>query len=172
MKFLVRIEGREKQVEIEERNGLYLVSVDGRRHRVDCCNFGHRNHLSLLIDNKSYLIESAPLAAEEGRYYARVMGRHYEVEVLDELLLAVRRAEGSKEKAGTHVISSPMPGLIVEVKVKEGDRVCAGETVLVMEAMKMQNELIAEVDGVVREVMVKEKQTVESQSRLVVIERD
>jgi pyruvate carboxylase subunit B len=99
------------------------------------------------------------------------MGRHYDVEVLDELLAAVRQAEDTTVETGAYTVASPMPGLILEVKVEVGDEVSSGSTVVVMEAMKMQNELVTEVDGVVKEILVAPKETVDSQTPLVLIER-
>jgi biotin carboxyl carrier protein len=171
MKFVVRIGSEEKQVQIEEINGFYEIDIDGTKHTVDCRNFGHKDYLSLLINNKSYLIESAPVNSNQGTYYANVMGRHYDLEVLDELLLAAREADESSEGGGPHTVISPMPGLIIDVKVKAGDTVAAGTPVVIMEAMKMQNALISEVTGVVTEVHVAPNDTVDSQAPLVVIER-
>jgi biotin carboxyl carrier protein len=172
MKFVVRIDDQQKAVVVNENNGHYDIEIDGTHYRVDCRYFGDRDYLSLLIDNKSYLIESAPVKAEDGRYYARVMGRHYDVEVLDELLVAVRDAESTPEDSAGYTIVSPMPGLILDIKVAVGDRVEAGVPVVIMEAMKMQNELASEVSGVVKEIHVKEKDAVDSQTPLVMIEKE
>ena len=154
MKFVVRIAGQEKSVVVNQTNGYYDIEIDGRPFQVDCQYFGDKDFLSLLINNKSYLIESAPTKAEEGRYYARVMGRHYDVDVLDELLVAVRDAESSIQETSDYTVSSPMPGLILDIRVAVGDRVEAGLPVVIMEAMKMQNELATEVGGVVKELHV------------------
>jgi biotin carboxyl carrier protein len=171
MKFVVRIDQEEKTVVVDESNGYYDVEIDGKRYHVDCRYFGDKDFLSLLIDNKSYLIESAAVRAEQGQYYARVMGRHYDVEVLDELLAAVRGAEDAVVETGDYTVVSPMPGLILEVKVDVGDEVTAGSAVVVMEAMKMQNELVTEVSGVVKEIRVAPLDAVDSQAPLIVIER-
>lgn len=172
MKFVVRIDGHEKTVFINENDGHYNVEIDGKPVTVDCRSFGTRDHLSMLIDNESYVIETAPTNPDEGRYYARVMGRHYDLEVLDELLVAVKEGEAAAEAAGVHTVVSPMPGLIVDVKVEPGDTVEAGQPLVIMEAMKMQNELAADVGGVVREILVGPGQGVDSQTPLVVIERE
>ncbi len=171
MKFVVRIESQEKHVDIEERNGFYEIVVDGKRHVVDCRDFGHKDYISLLINNKSYLVESAPIKADEGKYYATVMGRHYKLEVFDELLLAARESAGAAGLEQSYTVKAPMPGLIVDVKVKPGDEVEAGTAVVTMEAMKMQNALITEVEGVVHEVYTKPGESVESDAPLVRIER-
>ena len=111
MKFVVRINEQEKTVVVNQTNGYYDIEIDGQPFQVDCQYFGDKDFLSLLINNKSYLIESAPLKAEEGRYYARVMGRHYDVDVLDELLVAVRDAEATTQESTGYTVASPMPGL-------------------------------------------------------------
>jgi biotin carboxyl carrier protein len=171
MKFWVKVESEEKRVRIEEAGGLYSVEIDGRERLVDCRNAGHRDQLSLIIDNKSYLIESAPVMVDEGTYYAKIAGRRYNLEVFDERLVAAHRASARTREEGLFIIRSPMPGLIVEVRVSPGDRVTAGSVVVLMEAMKMQNELLCEGNGIVRIVNVKPRDTVESQVILLEIER-
>ena len=171
MKLWVRIESTEKQIEIEKRDGLYEVNVDGTIHVVDCHNAGHKDYLSLIINKQSHLVECAPARFEEGRYYANVDGRRYDVEVLDERLLASREASATVAMTGPYIIASPMPGLIVDVRVQIGDTVTAGSAVVIMEAMKMQNELVSEVDGIVRAVNITENDTVDSQTILIEIER-
>ena len=116
-------------------------------------------------------MESAPVRPELGEYYARVMGRHYDVEVLDELLVAVRDAERAREHTG-HSRYGAHAGSVVQVRVAAGDHVAAGDAVVVMEAMKMRNELTSEVAGVVKWVAVAEGDKVDSQTALVTIERD
>lgn len=170
MKFVVRVDGHEKTVFIAENNGHYDVEIDGRRVTVDCRSLGDKNFLSLLIDNESYLVESAPVRPSDGKYFARVMGRHYDLDVLDELLVAVKEAEHATARTGIYTVVSPMPGRIVDVKVAVGDAVEEGAPVIIMEAMKMQNELVTDVAGVVKEVLVAPGGTVDSQASLVVIE--
>ena len=171
MKLWVRIESHEREVEIDKENGTYVLKVDGEVRVVDCHSAGHRDYLSLIIDNKSHLVECAPIRFEEGKYYANVDGRRYEVDVFDERLMATRQAADAIRETGPYIIASPMPGLIVDVRVKVGDEVKAGSAVVIMEAMKMQNELVAEVDGVVRAVNIQTNDAVDSQTPLVEIER-
>jgi biotin carboxyl carrier protein len=172
MKFVVRVDGQERTVRVARDNGVYRVEIGDRVLSVDCRTFGDAGTLSFLIDRKSYLIESAPVQPDQGRYFARVMGRHYDVDVLDELLLAVRDAERVHEHTGNYTVRAPMPGLVIQVKVAVGDRVAAGDPVVVMEAMKMRNELVTEVGGTVAEVASGPGAKVDSQAPLVVIERD
>ena len=172
MRYLVRLDSKEKTVVIKETNGYYDIEIDGRALRVDCEYFGTAGYMSLLIDNKSYLVESAPVRVDTGQYYATVMGRHYDVEVLDELSVAARAAEATTEHSGRHTVLSPMPGLILEVRVEVGDVIEPGASVVRMEAMKMQNELTTPVGGVVKEVLVRAQDTVDSQVPLVVVNQE
>ena len=169
MKLWVKVESQEKQVDIQEEEGIYTVKIGGRTRIVDCRPAGHRDYLSLIIDNKSYLVESVPVKAEEGRYMATVGGRRYPLEVLDERLLAIRRAKTVALAGGPVIVRSPMPGLIVDVRVKVGDRVRAGSAVVILEAMKMQNELLSDGTGIVTAVKVKPGESVESQAVLIEI---
>ncbi len=172
MRFVVRVDGTERVLFVTRENGLYRVEMNGRVLSVDCRNFGDANTYSLLIDRRSFLVESAPVRPDQGEYFARVMGRHYDVEVLDELLVAVRDAEKVHEHTGDHTVKAPMPGMVVEVKVAPGDHVDAGDAVIVMEAMKMRNELTTVVAGSVKSVVVGTGDKVESQAPLVLIERE
>jgi len=172
VKFMVRVAGRESTVDIVKRNGLYEVDLNGKKYSVDSRNFGGADLFSFLVDGHSFLVDSAPVNAERGEYYARVLGRHYDVDVLDELQLAVRDAERVHEHTGAYVLRAPMPGLIVHVQAKLGAHVKAGEAVVIMEAMKMRNELSTEVGGVVKSVEVKVGDKVDSQAPLVTIERE
>jgi biotin carboxyl carrier protein len=172
MKFVVRVAGRESNVDIVRHNGIYEVELNGRKYNVDARTFGYTDLFSLLVDGHSFLIDSAPVNPERGEYYARVLGRHYEVDVLDELLLAARDAEKVHEHTGPYVVKAPMPGLIVHVHAKPGAHVKAGEPVVIMEAMKMRNELTSDVTGVVRSIAVNVGDKVDSQAALVTIERE
>ncbi len=172
MKFVVRVDGQEKTVFITEANGHYDIEIDGKSLVVDCRSFGNADLLSMLIDNESYVVETAPTNPDQGRYYARVMGRHYDLEVLDELLVAVKEGEAAAEATGPHTVAAPMPGLIVDIKIAVGDTVQAGQPLVIMEAMKMQNELSSDVTGVVTGILVAEGDTVDSQAPLVTIEKD
>ncbi len=169
MKFVVRLAGEERAVEVSRVNGRFRVVVDGESYDVDSRHFGDTEYRSLMIGNESFTVESGAVDASEGRYYARVLGRHYDVDVLDELMRAVRDAEAVDAAAAGATLRSPMPGVIVDVKVQVGDVVTVGTPLVVMEAMKMQNELTAESDGVVEDIKVSPGDTVETQAVLVVL---
>lgn len=90
-----------------------------------------------------------------GQYDLSVDGFRLNVEALDERGRAIRELAGAAKKvAGPSQLRAPMPGLVVRVNVAEGDTVRAGQGLVVMEAMKMENELRASVAGVVRTIHV------------------
>ncbi|HET6761957.1 MAG TPA: biotin/lipoyl-containing protein [Gemmatimonadaceae bacterium] len=106
-----------------------------------------------------------------GRYTLWVDGYRFEAEALDERTRAIRDlSAASAGPSGPAPILAPMPGLVVRVSVKAGDRVEAGQGLVVMEAMKMENELRATAAGIVRSVEVSPGTAVEKGALLVALE--
>lgn len=106
-----------------------------------------------------------------GRYSLWVDGYRFEAEVLDERTRAIRDLSAATAgPTGPAPILAPMPGMIVRVSVKAGDRVEAGQGLVVMEAMKMENELRATAAGTVRSVEVTAGTAVEKGALLVALE--
>jgi biotin carboxyl carrier protein len=107
----------------------------------------------------------------KGRYTLWVDGYRFESEALDERTRAIRDlSAATATPAGPAPILAPMPGMIVRVSVKAGDRVEAGQGVVVMEAMKMENELRSTAAGTVRSVEVAPGTAVEKGALLVALE--
>jgi len=106
-----------------------------------------------------------------GKYTLWVDGYRFDAEALDERTRAIRDlSAASAGPVGPTPILAPMPGLIVRVNVKAGDKVQAGQGVVVMEAMKMENELRATVAGTVRSVEISPGTAVEKGALLVALE--
>ena len=106
-----------------------------------------------------------------GRYTLWVDGYRFETEALDERTRAIRDlSAASAGPVGTAPIVAPMPGLIVRVSVNVGDKVEAGQGIVVMEAMKMENELRATAAGVVKSIEVAAGTAVEKGTLLVALE--
>jgi biotin carboxyl carrier protein len=109
--------------------------------------------------------------ATRGRYTLWVEGVRLEVEALDERTRAIRDlAAASSGPAGPAPLVAPMPGMIVRVNVNDGDVVQAGQGLVVMEAMKMENELRAIASGTVRRVLVQPGTAVEKGALLLEME--
>ena len=107
---------------------------------------------------------------DDGTYEATVEGQNFSIEVPNAQAAprARRGGGGKKKKSGT--VSANIPGKVVTVEVKEGDVVKEGQVILILEAMKMQNEIQAPVDGTVINVACEEGQAIEANVPLVVIE--
>jgi len=154
-----------EQTYIVEINREGEVMIDGDTFPVDLQAIDEVTY-SLLMSNRSYeaLVDTA------GDELAVLLaGRMYTAQVLDERARRLSRVDGSSVSSGELTLKSPMPGLIVAVPVAEGQVVKKGQTVLVLESMKMENELKAPRDGTVSSIKVKVRQSVEQHQPLVVI---
>ena len=167
----VDVNGRTRTVSVERSGeGRYRVTVDGRRHDVDVARVGALG-LSLLLDAASGTsrdVQVAP-AGRTGALLVRIDGRT--------ILATVngRRTARGATDAGGHAhgdqaVVAPMPGRVVRVLVSRGDAVAARQGIVVVEAMKMENELRAPKAGRVKDVAVEAGTSVEAGRVLVVIE--
>jgi pyruvate carboxylase subunit B len=142
------------------------VRVDDRRVAVDFAHIDGGPIRSLLIDSASHRLAARRVGKETWDLHIR--GRRIRVDVVDERTRVIREMTGAgKGPKGPRPIVAPMPGMIVRIEVAQGDRVRAGQGVVIVEAMKMENELAAEADGIVTRVHVTERQTVEKDQLLV-----
>lgn len=159
-----RLDGRSVQVEVrEEPDGRFAVTLDGQRLAVDAREAG-RGFLSLLVEGQSH----TAAALRQGDGWAVVIGRDAFVV---ELLEASRHAGSApRAAAGPARLKAPMPGKIVRLLAAVGAPVEAGQGLVVMEAMKMENELRAPRAGQLRELGVHEGQTVETGHLIAVVE--
>jgi biotin carboxyl carrier protein len=164
----VKIGEREERVTVAERDGRYRVSIGDSAYMVDAARLGGSATLSLLIDGRS---REAEVLAEGSGYRVFLPSRTLAVEVQDEVLARAGRRPRRAEAGGPLALTSPMPGVIVEVRTEPGLAVAPGDPLVIVEAMKMQNELAAVAGGVVREVRVKPGQTVAAGEVLLTLER-
>jgi biotin carboxyl carrier protein len=168
VQYEVEINGRVRQVAIHRTGGRFAASVDGRIRRVDVARIDAQN-MSLVVDDgaATYDIGVATDTAT-GLLQVRVGAT-----VIDVAVNGGRRRRADHRAdagSGPERIVAPMPGKIVRVGVKAGDTVRARQTVVVVEAMKMENELKAGRDGVVHELRAVEGASVEAGALLVVIQ--
>jgi biotin carboxyl carrier protein len=158
------VAGRTLRVEVRGRDGRYAVSIDGKHLDVDCQETG-RDFVSLLVDGRSYELG---LEKREGGYVVSFPDDTLAVE----LQAAARgpRTAARKNASGPARINAAMPGKIVRVLAEAGQAVEAGQGLVVMEAMKMENEIRAPRAGRVKDVAVRQGQAVESGALLFVLE--
>jgi biotin carboxyl carrier protein len=164
MLFDAFVAGRSLRVEVRGKDGRYLVTLDGREVLVDLFDAGH-GFVSLLIEGKSH---EAGLEKRPGGYTVVLADDVVAVDLADAArgeAPAPRRAAAGPER-----IKAPMPGKIVRLLVGPGDEVAAGAGLVVVEAMKMENEVRAPRAGLVLEAPVREGQAVETGALLVVLE--
>jgi biotin carboxyl carrier protein len=167
MSYVATIDEREVTISIEELGGSnYKVSIDGAEHVVDAQRITG-NLWSVLYGNESFEVDVTPLPAEE--YEVLINGDCHKFTLMNEQRRAMIRA-GGKGSAGKAMLTSPMPGKVVKLLVKEGQEVAAGQGVIVVEAMKMENELKSALAGKVKEIFVEEGQVVESGAKLLLVE--
>jgi biotin carboxyl carrier protein len=167
MAFIARLGEQTYLVEIEESGkGLYKIAIDGNEFLVDGKKTGRTNY-SLIVDNRSFEIE---VDNTEDEYRVLVDGRNYRVNLIDERRARVDGAEGGIQLQGRQKVSVPMPGKVIAVLVSEGDTVEKGQGLVIVEAMKMENEVRSPVGGEIKEVKVKPGEAVEGGAVLVVVE--
>jgi biotin carboxyl carrier protein len=160
MRFTAQVEGTEVPVEVRAPEaGRYLVRVGDREMTLDVCRTGPQ-FLSVIVDGRSY---DVGLQKTAGGYSVRMQGRAIELVLAEGLAPpAAGRAE-----SGPARISAPMPGKVVRVLVSPGQAVEAGAPLVVIEAMKMENELRAPRAARVSAVHVRPGQAVEGGAALV-----
>ena len=166
MIYYMTMAGNEHRVEVTELEAdLYRVVVDGVEQVVDAQK-SERTAYSLLVDGQSYEANINELA--DGLDIT-IEGDSYNVGVVDERRRSLSR-QAAVAASGTQVIAAQMPGKVVAILVEPGQAVEVGQWLLVLEAMKMENELKSPIAGHVKEITVAVGNTVESGQRLAVVE--
>lgn len=128
-------------------------------------------HYHVLKENKSFKAEVVQSDFRNRKYTVKINSNTYEVDIANELDLLIEEMGLSLGNAQmVNDIKAPMPGLILEVNVKEGDEVKEGDYLLVLEAMKMENALTAPRDAVIKSISVEKEQTVEKNQLLIEME--
>lgn len=161
MKYISTVNGVEYAIEIiDERR----ITVNGRQITVDFNSISGQPVYSLLVDGKS--LEGFVYPGEE-EWEVLLMGRQYPVMVEDEREKRLRAAAGgSVSEAGELHLKAPMPGMVVSIPVEEGQEIEKGQVLLILESMKMQNELKSPRAGTVGRVRVKPGESVEQRQAL------
>jgi biotin carboxyl carrier protein len=158
------IDGRQQEIDLEPTEGGYMVTVDGKTHEVDCANL-EASFYSLIIEGKSYKISVRESGPDE--YAVRHGGHLRTVHIVDPMAAI---AGAHLVQTGTITVKAVMPGRVVKVLVEEGDEVDEAQGLIVLEAMKMENEVGAPRRGKVQSLFVQPGQTLEAGDKIVVIE--
>jgi biotin carboxyl carrier protein len=164
----IGIDGKSVSVELLGKDGdVHKVAIDGKVYEVDLVEV-EKGVYSMLYKNKSYNVELTS-GKEPKTYTINTLYNTYEVKILDAeaKYLEARKMDELSEEV---VISSPMPGKVVKILVKKGDRVKAGDTVVIVSAMKMESEYKVKRDRLIKDVKVKEGEVVDGNQPLIVVE--
>ncbi|SHE66393.1 biotin carboxyl carrier protein [Mariniphaga anaerophila] len=165
----IKIDNRTVWVNLLKQNGNLLeLDVDGKVYQVDLLHTPGGT-FSIIESGRSYNIELVPQNHPK-KYTAHTLYNTFDLEIIDaETRYLINR--GSNGTASNEKnISSPMPGKVVKVLVKEGDAIQKGENAIIIAAMKMESEYKAPIDGIVKKVNVKDGDTVEGNQILIEIE--
>ncbi len=169
MRYTADSGGREYLIEVAEPEGsVFRMTMDGVTWEVDYVRISDRCY-SLLVDGTSYEVD---IVKNVSPFAVGIRGEVHDVEVLTEREKRRKAIKGKAAagKEGRQVVIAPMPSKVVRLLVAVGDQVASGDGVIVVEAMKMENELRSAGPGTVREIKVKEGEAVGGGHPLVVIE--
>jgi biotin carboxyl carrier protein len=166
MTYDVVVDNKTHQVELIRGERTWLCKVDGETIEVDA-ELTTRDVMSVLVGGKAYEVKRE--RSLQGELHMVIGSARYAVDVQDPRSLRTRRAIAGVE-AGPQKIKAPMPGKVVRLLVAEGDEVKAGQGVIVMEAMKMQNEMKSPKDGRVQKIVTAEGSAVNAGDTLAIIE--
>ncbi len=167
MKYYAEVDGRVLEMDVEEQGDDLKVSIAGKSLLANLHKVSPPSLYSLILNNESHEVF---VEQREDQYVVMIAGEQYTIKVQDERarrLAAVMPKERAHE--GEVVIRAPMPGLVVAIEVSPGDVVEKGKGLVVLEAMKMQNELRAPRHGTVKAVNVQQGERVENGRVLVVV---
>jgi biotin carboxyl carrier protein len=164
LEFEFTLNGEKRRVKTDARSPATVVTIDGVTYEVDWTRV-RDGVLSLILDGRSHTVQ---VAKRDGGVVVQVEGRQFAIDTGrgdndGAVSAAVSAGGGGKIKA-------PMPGNVVKVMVAEGDEVSAGASLVVVEAMKMENEVRSPADGVVAKVNVKAGDSVGTTEPMIVIE--
>jgi biotin carboxyl carrier protein len=149
------------------RNGdLIEVQIDDRKYGVNVHSI-HEALYSILIDGKSI---EAMVSHKDNHFTVGFKGHEFDLEFFDPRARKPAVDTGKKIAEGIQRIKAPMAGRIVSILVKKGDKVQEGAGLIILEAMKMENKLVSQGTGTVLDVLVSDKDTVESGRDLMIVD--
>ncbi|HJR80546.1 MAG TPA: biotin/lipoyl-containing protein [Anaerolineales bacterium] len=161
MKYITTVDGKDYLVEIIDEKH---ISVNGKTYEVDFESVSGQPVYSLIVDGKSH---ESYVQQGDDNWQVLLRGRLYPVIVEDEREKRLRAAGGSGvAESGEFHLKAPMPGLVVTITVTEGQEVKKGQVLLILESMKMQNELKSPREGTIGRIRVKAGESVEQRQTL------
>ncbi len=169
MKLIAEIDGRSYALELRREGARVEASVEGRRYQLEARETEAGAFLLLSAGGRVYECRAGRAAASSGAREVQIGDEVFQVKLVDPKRLRGGRGAGAEASGRAQVVAS-MPGKVVRVLVEEGAQVEAGAGLVVVEAMKMQNELKSPKGGTVVEVRAEAGMTVNAGDVLVVVE--
>ncbi len=167
MKLYIPSEDTFQEVHVIEKDGLFEVKLGNASYVIEANKIGER-HYAMIVNHHPHVVDVVQLGEE---VIFRIGSTETAVKVLNErekMALEMFGGDESAHLAGE--VRAPMPGLILKLMVEPGDKVKVGQTLLIMEAMKMENEIRSPVEGTVKQIAVTEQKPVEKDELLIIVE--
>lgn len=167
MKVWVTLDGHDAEVEFTTVGERLVLEVEGRKLDADFVRLPDGRVWSLLVDGRSYEVR---VVEEEGGLRVTWQNQTVPVEARHPLEKMLSQQGAARAKTAGETILAPMPGAVVAIRVRPGEVVHAGQSVVVLEAMKMQNEIRASRPGVVARVAVEAGQAVDGGTLMILLQ--
>ncbi len=169
MSLEIRLDDRHSQVELVSRDkNRVKIKVGDKLHEVDI-EMVEDGVYSLLMNGKSFIVHLMEGDTSK-KYNVNTANHSFDLEIIDAETRYLMSRKGNDLEDEGNQISSPMPGKVVKIPVKTGDKVDVGQTVIIVSAMKMESEYKTGKAGVIKEILVKEGDTIEGNQALITIE--
>jgi biotin carboxyl carrier protein len=165
VEYIVNINGRKFDIDsISDKE----IKIDGEDYQFEILNL-NKDHCSVIFENEvfEFIIEQQ----SPTQYQVEFNKESHNLTIEDERDLLFNKFE-SQDKIGNRLleVKAPMPGLVLRVEVQVGQKVTIGTGLLILEAMKMENEIRSLADGTVKEIRVREKSAIEKGETLIILE--
>jgi biotin carboxyl carrier protein len=165
--YYAKLKDGEKRVEIRKEGSTYFGDIEGKAFAVDARLIDGPGVMSLIVDRKCY---EAVITKNGKKMVVSTGGEEFEIEIADELQHRGLGQTTAAAELGIEEVRAPMPGVVVAIEVEPGDEIAPGSPVVIVEAMKMQNEISTLGGGLVKRILVKAGDVVESQQTLLIVD--
>ena len=168
MSLEIKLDDRTANISFLEKDGAKMkIDIDGEKYDVDVVMVKEGVY-SIIHNGISYNVELIENKSSK-KYIVNTLYTTYDIEIIDAESKYLKRKK-QDDSLDNGFISSPMPGKIVKIPVKTGDKVKAGDTVIIVSAMKMENEYKVKKDRIIKDILVKVGDTIVEDQPLVIIE--
>ncbi|MCF6242130.1 MAG: acetyl-CoA carboxylase biotin carboxyl carrier protein subunit [Bacteroidales bacterium] len=166
----INVNNKNYTLDLKKNGSFTKGTINNNEFRADILSID-KNNFHLIKDNKSYNIEISEIDKDAKKLKLKINGKNFSVHAMSELdILLKEMGMDNLSAKKMKELKAPMPGLVLDVPVNEGDEIKKGDKLLVLEAMKMENNLKAEADAKIKTIKCKKGQAVEKNEVLIVFE--